>query len=136
MQPIDRSLIGLASDPRTFEVTPEAIAEVAEAIGDPCPGYGEGIAPPTFPDRFKLMFPAAFPAFEEFDLALGLFGEQEYEYTRPLRAGDRVTCVARVVDVSEAETRLGPFTRVLVETEARDEAGELVFTGRATTLVR
>lgn len=135
--PIDRSLIGLASEPRTFDVAPEAIVAVAEAIGDPCPEYREGrIAPPTFPDTFKLMFPGVFPGFEDFDPARALFGEQEYAYERPLRAGDRVTCVARIADVSERQTRLGTVTRVLVETEARDDAGELVFTGRATTLVR
>jgi hydroxyacyl-ACP dehydratase HTD2-like protein with hotdog domain len=53
-----------------------------------------------------------------------------------LRAGDRITCVARIANVTEKETRLGSATFVVVETEGRDQAGDLVFTGRATAIVR
>jgi hypothetical protein len=38
--------------------------------------------------------------------------------------------------VQEKETRLGKAAFVVVETEGRDDAGELVFTGRATAIVR
>ena len=38
--------------------------------------------------------------------------------------------------MNEKETRLGTATFVVVETEGRDQAGELVFTGRATVIVR
>ena len=57
-------------------------------------------------------------------------------YERPLRAGDRVTCVTKIADVNEKETKLGTATFVVTETEGRDDEGELVFTGRATLIVR
>ena len=131
--PLDRSLIGAASQPQTFEVEKGAIVKLAEAIGDPHPDYREGLAaPPTFPTTFRL----SVPALDEIDPARFLHGEQEYAYERPIRAGDRLTCVARVADVAEKETRLGKATFVVVETEGRDETGALVFTGRATVIVR
>lgn len=107
----------------------------AEAIGDPQPAYLDGsAAPPTYPTTFNFRLPV--PSLRAIDPARFLHGEQEYTYERPLRAGDRVTCVARIADVDEKETRLGTATFVVVETEGRDEAGELVFTGRATVIVR
>jgi len=130
---LERSLIGAGSEPATFEVERGAIVKLAEAIGDPHPDYRAGLAaPPTFPTTFRL----SIPVLEEIDPARFLHGEQEYAYERPLRPGDRLTCVARVADVTEKDTRLGRVTFVVVETEGRDEAGGLVFTGRATAIVR
>jgi acyl dehydratase len=132
---IDRSNIGDASEPVTFDVEQGAIVRMAEAIGDPQPAYLEGsAAPPTFPTTFNFRLPV--PSLKAIDPARFLHGEQEYAYERPLRAGDRVTCVAKITDVSDKETKLGTVTFVVVETEGRDEAGELVFTGRATAIVR
>jgi hydroxyacyl-ACP dehydratase HTD2-like protein with hotdog domain len=108
---------------------------MAEAIGDPQPAYGEGsAAPPTFPTTFNFRLPI--PSLRAIDPARFIHGEQEYVYERPLRAGDRVTCQAKVASVTEKETKLGTARFVLVETEARDDGGALVFTGRATLLVR
>ena len=44
--------------------------------------------------------------------------------------------MATVADITEKETRLGAATFAVIETEGRDQAGELVFTGRATLIVR
>ena len=130
---LDASLIGATSEPATFEVEKGAIVKLAEAIGDPAPDYREGTAaPPTFPTTFR--FPV--PGLSEVDPARFLHGEQEYEFDRPLRAGDRITCVSRIADVREKETRVGKATFVIAETEGRDDAGERVFVGRSTLLVR
>lgn len=130
---IDRSIIGATSDPHTFEVERGAILKFAEAIGDPHPDYREGrAAPPTFPTTFRMKV----PGLEDVDPARFLHGEQEYSYERPIRAGDRLTCVSRVVDVYEREGRLGRMTFVIAEVEGRDEAGRPVFTGRSTVIVR
>ena len=132
---LDRSLIGAATEPQTFDVEQGAIVRLAEAIGDPHLDYLTGdAAPPTFPTTFN--FRMKVPALAAIDPARFIHGDQEYAYERPLRAGDRVTCVAKVADVAEKETRLGTVTFVVVETEGRDDAGELVFTGRATLIVR
>ena len=130
---LDSSLIGASSDPVVFEVEKGAIVSLAEAIGDPRPEYREGVAaPPTFPTTFRMPV----PGLADVDPARFLHGEQEYEYDRPLRAGDRITCVARIANVTEKDTRVGRATFVVAEIDGRDEAGEPVFTGRATLLVR
>ena len=133
MPAVDPALVGAASDPVVFEVERGAIVKLAEAIGDPHPDYREGAAaPPTFPTTFRM----AIPGLADIDPARFLHGEQEYVYERPIRAGERITCVARIGNVTEKETKVGTATFVIAEVEGRDDAGEPVFTGRATLLVR
>ena len=130
---LDSSLIGATSEPASFEVEKGAIVSLAEAIGDPHRDYRDGsAAPPTFPTTFRLPV----PGLADVDPARFLHGEQEYEYDRPIRAGDRITCVARIADVREKETRVGKATFVVAEVEGRDDSGERVFVGRSTLLVR
>ena len=132
---IDRSNIGDSSEPITFDVERGAIVRLAEAIGDPQPAYEEGTAaPPTFPTTFNFRLPI--PSLKAIDPARFIHGEQEYAYERPLQAGDRISCVAKIADVSEKETKLGTAQFVVVETEGRDQGGEVVFTGRSTLIVR
>jgi hypothetical protein len=127
--------VGDASEPVTFDVERGAVVRLAEAIGDEQAAYSEGTAtPPTFPTTFNFRLPVE--SLRAIDPARFIHGDQEYAYERPLRAGDHITCVARIADVTEKETRLGTATFVVVETEGRDQAGELVFTGRATAIVR
>ncbi len=133
MPAVDAALIGAESAPQTFEVERGAVVKLALAIGDPHPDYGEGLAaPPTFPTTFRM----AVPGLADLDPARFLHGEQEYEYERPIRAGDRITCVARIANVTEKETRVGTATFVVAEIEGRDDTGERVFTARSTLLVR
>jgi hypothetical protein len=63
-------------------------------------------------------------------------GEQEYEYMRSLRPGDRLRCRARVVDDYVKQGRRGGRMRFVVcETEMRDAAsGELVVRERVTSI--
>lgn len=131
---VDRSLIGQRSEPVTFEVERGAIRRFAEAIGDPCPAFQRGeIAPPTFPTTFRVPV----PGLEAIDPARFLHGEEEYEYVRPIRAGERVTVVREVVDVYEKQGRLGRMTFVVSQVEGRDaDTGELVYRGRTITIVR
>lgn len=129
---IDRSLIGKESPEVVFEVERGAIRKFAEAIGDPTPEYQRGeIAPPTFPTTFRIPIPGL-----SLELSRVLHGEQEYAFQRPIRAGDRLRCKTRVVDVYEKEGRLGKMTFLVTEIEGRDEEGQLVFTGRSTVIVR
>ena len=129
---IDRSLIGATSEPVTFEVERGAIRKFAQAIGDPHPAFQSGeIAPPTFPTTFRVDVPGF-----NVDPARRLHGEEEYVYERPIRAGDRITVVRRIVDVYTRQGRLGLMTFVVSESEGRDADGQLVYRGRTTTIVR
>jgi acyl dehydratase len=142
---LDRSLIGRESEPIVHEVEKGAIRRFAEALGDPNPiyvdeaaaraaGYPALAAPPTFP--------VALTANERFrhSLDLGtrsiLHGEQQFEYVRPVLAGDRITVRSKVADVQERAGASGPMDVIVFEDEGRDEKGELVFRTRAMLILR
>lgn len=142
---LDRSLIGRESEPVLHDVEKNAIRRFAEALGDPNPlyqdegaaraaGYGGLVAPPTFP--------LALTSNERFrhSLDLGtrsiLHGEQQFEYARPIVAGDRITVVTRVADVQEKAGASGPMDVLVLEDEGRDDKGEWVFRSRATLILR
>ncbi len=142
---LDRSLIGRESEPVVHEVEKGAVQRFAEAIGDPNPihvdeaaaraaGYPSIVAPPTFP--------VALTSNERFrhSLDLGtrsiLHGEQQFEYARPIFAGDRITVRSKVADVQERAGASGPMDVLVVEDEGRDDNGELVFRTRAMLILR
>jgi acyl dehydratase len=129
---IDRSLIGAASAPETFEIERGAIRKFAEAIGDDNPAYLSGdIAPVTFPTTFRVRIPGL-----NVPPARVLHGGEEYSYVRPIRAGDRITCVRRIVDTFVKQGGSGTLNFLVTEQEGRDSAGNLVYRGRSTTIVR
>jgi len=142
---LDRSLIGRESEPVVHDVERTAIRRFADALGDPNPlyqdeavakaaGYPALVAPPTFAvaltanDRFR----------HSLDLGTRsiLHSEQQLEYARALVAGDRITVVSRVADVLERPSASGPMDVIVLEDEARDDKGEVVFRARATLILR
>jgi acyl dehydratase len=145
--PLDPSYIGHGY-PRseTFQVGREKIREFADAIGDPQPlyrdagaaeaaGHPDVIAPPTF--VMVLFNQYALTAVVE-DPGLGLdydrmvHGDMSFEYTRPVRAGDRLA-VSTYID--EIMSRAGNDFLVLRADIDTDE-GERVVTARAQLVVR
>jgi acyl dehydratase len=106
--PIDPSNVGRRFPPTPpYEVEREMIRAFADAIGadheayrDPAAanalGYVDVIAPPTF--VIVLTYAANLPILDEFGIALRnlLHGSQRFEYVRPIRAGDRLTCVVTI----------------------------------------
>jgi hypothetical protein len=129
---IGPSVIGATSEPETFEVERGAIRKFAEAIDDPTPAYRSGeIAPPTFPTTFRTRIPGV-----SLPPARVLHGGEEYVYERPIRAGDRITCVRRVVDTYVKRGGSGILNFLITEQEGRDPSGSLVFRCRSTVLVR
>ncbi len=128
----DPALVGRTSEPETFEVERGAIRKFAEAIGDPNPAYRSGaVAPPTFPTTLRLRIPGV-----EVPAARVLHGEEEYVYERPIRAGDRITCVRRVVDTYVKQGSSGLLNFLVTEQEGRDPEGRLIYCGRSTLIVR
>ena len=142
---LDRSLVGREGEPTVVEVERGMIRRFAEALGDPNPnyvdeaaaraaGYPSLVAPPTFPaalamnERFR----------QSLDLGtrLLLHSEQHFEYGRPVVAGDRLTLRSRVADVQERAGASGPMDVLVLEDEARDSQGALVFRSRATLVLR
>ncbi len=133
--PIDSSLIGQSSPPRTFEVTPEAVRRFMEATEDPALQGNESLqyVPPTFPTTFRVRVPGLELDGSKMQI---LHGEQQYTYTRQLRMGEQVTCIVRVADVRERSSKGGPMTFVVLETSGTDSQQQPIFTARSTVIVR
>jgi acyl dehydratase len=128
-----------------YEVSRVKIAEFADAIGDPNPlyrdraaaqaaGYADVIAPPTL----AIVISMASSAQAVADPGLGLnyamvvHGEQRFEYSRQLMAGDVVTAQATISDIREA----GRNVLMTTETEIRTVDGEHVCTAHSTLVER
>jgi acyl dehydratase len=118
------------------------IRRFAEAIGDPNPiytdeaaaraaGFPQLVAPPTFA--------AALATNERFRTGLDLgtrsflLSDQQFDFGRPILAGDRITVTSRVADVQE---RTGGTDILVLEDEGRDPQGQLVFHSRTTLVLR
>jgi acyl dehydratase len=142
---LDKSLIGRESEPVVHEVERGAIRRFAEAIGDPNPIYVEEeaarqgghptvVAPPTFP--FVLTVNERFRNSLDLGTRSLLHGEQQFDYARPIVAGDRITVRSRVADVQERTGASGPMDILVFEDEGRDAQGAFVFRARATLVLR
>jgi acyl dehydratase len=108
--PLDAKFIGRTYPPtEPYEVGREKIREFAAAIGDPNPayrdaeaakqlGYCDVIAPPTF--AIVVTMRAADQVVYDPELGLDysrvVHRDQKFTYTRPIRAGDRLTVVTTV----------------------------------------
>jgi hypothetical protein len=135
VMPLDSSLIGQTSAPQTFEVTREAVQRFMEATEDPALQDGRPLdyAPPTFPTTFRMRIPGL--ALDATRMQL-LHGEQEYNYIRRLRIGEKVSCAVRVVDVREHSGRSGHMTFLISETTGTDSIEKPVFTARSVSIIR
>ena len=145
-----KEMIGRVLSEGSATVSAEHVAAFARALGDPNPLYldpeaarrgpfGTLVAPPTYPIAF--MTQAMAGGMDTF-LELGLnfmtlvHGEQEFEYSRPIRAGETLTLTGRIADVYEKTGSSGTLDFVVLETEARDAENRLVFFSRNTLISR
>lgn len=107
--------IGQESSPVTVDVEKGAIIKFAQAIDDDNPifndeaaarssRYGALIAPPTFL-RSVIVARAEYPFEIPYDRLLD--GGSEWEYFEPVRAGDRISAISRIIDISERKGRMG-----------------------------
>jgi acyl dehydratase len=143
---VNREYAGRTFPPsEPYEVSRVKIAEFAAAIGDPNPvyrdrpaaqaaGYPDVIAPPTFAIVISMASSGAAIA----DPGLGLnyamivHGEQRFEYTRPIVAGDVLTAQPTITAIRDA----GRNVMLTTSTEIRDAGGELVCTALSTLVER
>ncbi|HEY1618666.1 MAG TPA: MaoC family dehydratase N-terminal domain-containing protein [Streptosporangiaceae bacterium] len=132
-----------ASDP--YEVSRVKIAEFADAIGDPNPvyrdpvaaraaGYPDVIAPPTF----AVVITMSTSRVAVGDPGLGLnyamvvHGEQKFEYSRPLVAGDVVTAQTTITGIRA----VGSLSMLTTRTQIRTVVGEQVCSADSTLVER
>ena len=144
--PVNPDFVGRSFPPsEPYEVSRVKIAEFAQAIGDLSPlcrdrqaaqaaGYPDVIAPPTF----AIVISMASSGRAVADPGLGInyamvvHGEQRFEYSRPLHAGDVVTAQSTISGIRE----VGSITMLTTETEIRTVEGEHVCTGFSTLVER
>ena len=145
---LDRSFIGKKSKQITIPVEELHIKRFAQAIGDENPLFADAaqakkskhggiIAPPTFATMFGFNDdgPRATDGLD-YDYAKLVHGEQEYEYHRPLKPGDRITIQSTVADIFEKEGKAGTMDFLVTEMTGVDQKGRKVFTARSTAIIR
>jgi acyl dehydratase len=143
---INTDYVGRTFEPsEPYEVSRVKIKEFADAIGEPsvlcrdraaaqAAGYPDVIAPPTF----AIVVSAADSARVSHDPGLGVnyamivHGEESFQHTRPLHAGDVVVSQTTVESIRSA----GAITLLTTVTQIRTVDGEHVCTARSTLAER
>jgi acyl dehydratase len=142
-----RAQIGVESAPRSFVVEAGNIAHFARAIDDPNPiytdeayarktPYGGIIAPPTFFRAAGYALQGPGPRREAPQGGgggggapaggTGLDGGSEWEFHEPVRPGDVITVVSKLVDLQQREGRAGAMIIRRTETSYTNQHGQLV----------
>ncbi|MFC5753018.1 MaoC family dehydratase N-terminal domain-containing protein [Actinomadura rugatobispora] len=142
--PLNRDFIGRSYPPsEPYEVSRVKIREFAQAIGDENPiyrdpeaakaaGHPDVIAPPTFPIVLSLSNAGMSDPELGLNYAMVLHGEQRFEYTRPLRAGDVVTATSTITEIRS----IGNNEKMVLETEIATVEGELICKSYNTVVER
>ena len=155
----DKSKLGMEFPPYTYVVEKGKIAEFAMAVAqkdstsdvnpvyvDPevakREGYRDVIVTPTMQTCFSMWSGGGLGGLIEvlgIDIARLLHGEEEYEYYGEINPGDVMTGKTKVVQMYDKEKKNQPgkymeFT--VMETEIRNQRGELVLKSRTTTVER
>lgn len=143
--PLNESLKGKEYQPVTVVVDRDHVLRFAEAIGEDDPvfrdpeaaraaGHPEQLAPPTFVTTMQITTSGQVVVDPDLglDYSMVVHGEQAYEWRRPVRLGDVLSAVPRIVDIYSK----GPNEFLVIQAEIRDETGETVVVGRTTLLSR
>ncbi len=143
--PLNLDLVGKEYEPVPYEVGREKLREFARAVGETDPiyhqpeaarerGFTEQVAPLTFPTVIHIRSGPQVIMDPELglDYALVVHGTQEFEYRRPIVAGDVLTARPRIADISAK----GPHEFLTIETPMTEAKGDLVCVARATLISR
>ncbi|WOV84879.1 MaoC family dehydratase N-terminal domain-containing protein [Sporosarcina jeotgali] len=140
---LDKSMIGISSNPYIAEIDREHVTRFAQAIGDENPLYFDetyandtaykGVSvPPTF--LVALGSSVELPL--KLDFKRMLHGEQEFIYHQPVRIGDRLECTMAVTDVYDRVGKSGTMQFLVLDTEMKKEDGVLAAVARNTIIYR
>lgn len=139
--PVDKSLIGRKGEPVAMHVERGKIREFARAIKDDNPAFtgDDALVPPTFLMTVAHWTEGATSGgvrAVKLDMRRLLHGEQEFEYVKPIRAGDVLRVRSRTQDVFEKQgSRGGKMLFVLMESEYRNPRDEVVAYSRNTLIM-
>jgi acyl dehydratase len=143
--PVNAEAVGKSYPPALYAVGREKIREYANAVGETNPlhldlkaaraaGFPDLVAPPMFAVVFSspAVIPGLFDPEVGINFAMMVHGAQEFRWGPLVVAGEEITTVASVKDVSER----GGMGFYVFETVSRNERGETVCTGTWTNIVR
>lgn len=138
-----RKSIGVESPPLEVEIEKGAVRRFAEAIGDPNPlywdeaharksRYGGIIAPPTF---LRSITPTI-PDVSQYNLPVKriLDAGSDWEYSAPVRAGDKLLITLKLANAVERKGSLGQMLFTNYEITYKRPSGEVVATQKATLI--
>ncbi|MBX6426502.1 MAG: MaoC family dehydratase N-terminal domain-containing protein [Variibacter sp.] len=143
---MDPSAAGKTFPPYEVRIERGKIKEFADAIGDPNPVYrdpdspaakaaGGILAPPTLLRTFLYETRDAVEALKVADWSYIVHGEQEFEYHKPIYAGDVLTGQDRIVSITEKESRrAGKLQIAVIESTFHNQRGEKVQVARRTLI--
>jgi acyl dehydratase len=137
--------IGRSGKPVTMRVEHGKIREFARAIKDDNPMYfdeevaereaGGVMPPPTFTMTQAFWDDGQSRIDLGLDMRRVLHGEQEFEYVKPVYAGDSLTGQGRISSVEKRPgKRGGEMTLVTLETEYKNQRGEVCLYARSTII--
>jgi acyl dehydratase len=126
--------VGKELPEKVMEVEKGAIRRFADAIGDNNPLYhdeehtkksrhGALVAPPTF--IFTMTMGMA-PHYQWDFGRVGIHGGEEYEYLKPIKAGDTITCKTKIADIYEKDGKRGKMAFMILESLLENQHGEVV----------
>ena len=144
--PVNPDFAGRSFPPsEPYEVSRVKIAEFAQAIGDLSPlcrdrqaaqaaGYPDVIAPPTFAIVISMASSGHAIADEDLglDYSMVVHGEQRFEHTRPLHAGDVVVAQTTITEITPRRA----MTMLTTRTDISTTGGEHVCTAVSTLVER
>ncbi len=143
IEALRKRYIGQESPPEVMEVEKGHIRAFAQAIEDSNPLWnneaearktrlGGMVAPPTFLRAARTQRLEDLPP--DFPYKRLLDGGSEWEYFEPVRPGDRITAVNRVVDIYSRSGQLGPMIFVVTETTYTNQFGQVAATQKNTSI--
>jgi acyl dehydratase len=144
----DKAMIGREAEGATICIDAESVKDFARGIGETNPlyfdeeaaraaGYDNVVAPPTYPIAFMAESMNADLFFElNLNMPSLVHGGQEFEYFRPVVAGEKLALKGRIADIWEKQGRSGILDFVVMEATAHDEGGDPVYTSRITLISR
>ena len=139
---VRKSLIGREGEAMSASVELGHIKRFGEAIGDGNPlwvsqgaaenaGFKNVLAPPTF----LLSISAAVPSVPELDhLSRVLDGGSEWHYFVPVCAGDQISAVSRIANLTQRTLSIGLAVFATLEVTYTNQHGEVVAKQRSTII--
>ncbi len=137
---LNKELVGKEYPPHEYEITAEETKKYAFGYNEELPLFTDEsrpqgiVAPPMFAVRYAgtAIAQAFFDPDLNADLGRLVHGEQEMEFIAPVRPGDNITSVLKIVSIEEKSTG-EIFT---VDIGSKNQDGELVVRTSSTFFIR